>query len=142
MIARCVSRKIEPTSNATLPQEPHTCAGPGALTKLCSDSIGEALTDLLGNHAKEAIFNYMEKTHSVARNEISEHLSDLFALFEQTFGIAGKNVIGRAFAKKIYSKLGWEFEPIQNFQFVDYLETIRARIGREALDSTRLGSNS
>ena len=142
MIARCVSRKIEPASNETLPQEPHTYAAPDALTKLCSDSIGEALTDLLGKHAKEAIFNYMEKTHSVERNEISEHISDLFALFEQTFGIASKKVIGRAFAKKIYSKLGWEFEPMPNFQFVDYLEAISARIVRESLDGTRLGSNA
>ena len=114
---------------------PRAYTGPNALTNLLSDSIDEALTDLLGSRARESIYDYMERNHSVARNEIPERLDDLFKLFEGYFGVKSKNVIGRVIARKVYSKLDWEFVSIPNFEFGDYLERIRTRVAKEALGS-------
>ena len=114
---------------------PRAYTGPNALTNLLSDSIDEALTDLLGSRAREAIYDYMERNYSVARNEIPERLDDLFKLFEGYFGVKSKNVIGRVIARNVYSKLDWEFESIPNFEFGDYLEIIRTRVAKEALGS-------
>ena len=114
---------------------PRAYSGPNAFTNLLSDSIDEALMNLLGSRAREAIYDYMERNYSVARNEIPERLDDLFKLFEGYFGVKSKNVIGRVIARNVYSKLDWEFESIPNFEFGDYLESIRTRVAKEALGS-------
>ncbi len=118
---------------------PRAYSGPNALTNLLSDSIGEALTDLLGSRAREAIYDHMERNHSVARNEIPAHLDDLFKLFGRYFGVGSKNVIGRVIARKVYSNLGWEFVSIPHFEFADYLEKIRTRIAKEGFGSPCFG---
>jgi hypothetical protein len=115
---------------------------PKALTKLLSESINEALTDLIGSRAREAIYDYMERKHSVGRNEIPKHLDSLFTLFEGTFGVGGKKVIGRIIAKKVYAKLDWEFESLPNLEFADYMERIKTDITSEVLEQARSSSRS
>jgi len=116
--------------------------GPKAITNLLSDSISEVLTDLVGSRAREAIYDYMERKHSVGRNEIPEHLDTLFMLFEGTFGVGGTKVIGRMIAKKVYAKLDWKFESLPNLEFADYMERIKTKITSEALEQARSATRS
>lgn len=111
--------------------------GPKTLAHLLSDSICEALTDLIGSRTREAIYEYMERKHSVRRNEIPEHLDSLFTLFERTFGRKGKKVIGRIIAEKVYAKLDWEFESLPSLEFADYMERIKTKITSGALEQAR-----
>ncbi len=126
-------------SNETHSDLPKAYSGPEALVKLLSDSIGEALTDLVGTRAREAIYDYMERNHSVARSEIPEHLDELFRLFGRNFGVASRKVIGRVIAKRVYAKLDWEFHPVSAFELNDYLEGIKARLTRVVLDRSKSG---
>jgi hypothetical protein len=128
---------VPPASNEVHIQLPNAYGGPDALTKLLSDSIGEALTDLIGTRAREAIYDYIERNHSIARSEIPDHLDELFTLFERNFGVASKTVIGRVIAKKVYTKLDLEFYSIPHFEFIDYLEKIKTRLAREVLDRAK-----
>lgn len=128
------SECLSPASEEKRIDLPTAYSGPHALGSLLCDSIGEALTDLLGTRAREAVCDYMKREHSIARNEIPKHLDILFTLFEHNFGARAKNVIGRSIAKKVYAKLDWAFEPIPNFEFADYLERIKTRITREELN--------
>ncbi len=124
-------------SNETPIELPRAYSGPNAFRKLLSDSIGEALTDLVGTRAREAVYDYMERNHSIARSEIPDHIDELFTLFERNFGVASKKVIGRVIAKKVYSKLDWEFHPIPNFQFTDYLERIKTELAKEVFERAK-----
>ena len=112
-------------------QLPNAYRGSDAFAKLLSDSIFESMTDLLGIRVREAVYDFMERKYSVARNEIVQHLDQLFTLFDSNFGVTVRKVISRAFVKKVYSKLEWEFLPIPNFEFADYIDTIKTRIARE-----------
>jgi hypothetical protein len=105
--------------------------GPKTLTNLLSESVSETLTELVGSHAREAIYDYMERKHSVSRDEIPEHLDSLFTVLEDTFGVEGKKVIGRIIAEKVYAKLDWEFESFPNLEFADYMERIKTKITNE-----------
>ena len=133
---------LRPYTNFPTPPDgrinlPTKYGGPKALTNLLSDSISEALTDILGSRAREAVYDYMEREHSVGRNEIPEHLDSFFTLFEDTFGVEGKKVIGRMIAEKVYAKLDWQFESLPNLEFVDYLERIKTKINSEASEQVR-----
>jgi hypothetical protein len=124
-------------SNNSRVELPNTYSGPDALTKLLSDSIDETLTDLLGTRAREAVYDHLERIHSIARDEIPDNTDELFKLFERNFGATSKKVIGRVIAKKVYSKLDWEFRPIANFEFTDYLERIKTKLTKEVLDRAK-----
>jgi hypothetical protein len=101
-----------------------------------SESIDEALTDLLGSRTREAVYDYLERNCSLARNEIPNRLDAFFKLLNETFGKGG-STIGKVIVKKLYAKLGWEFVEIQSYGLMDYVETVRGRLEKEAKGSTR-----
>ena len=128
-----------PEARISLPRKP---GEPKALTDLLFDCISEALTDLVGSRAREAIYDFMERKHSVGRNEIPEHLDSLFTLFEGIFGGGGKKVIGRIIVKKVYAKLDWEIESLPNLEFADYMEKIKTKIANETLEHASSATRS
>ncbi len=103
---------------------------------LLLDSIDEALTDLLGPRAREAIYDYLERNCLLARNEIPTRLGDFFRLLEGTFG-RGCKTIGKVIAKRLYAKLSWEFVEIENFELADYVELVKTRLARELTSPSR-----
>jgi hypothetical protein len=102
----------------------------GGLEGLLLDSIEETLADLLGPRAKEAIFDYLERTYLIGRNEITKSLGDFFCVLDETFG-RGSRTIGKAIAKRLYSKLNWEFVDCAGYDLTDYLSNIKSRLDRE-----------
>jgi hypothetical protein len=97
---------------------------------LLVESMDEALTELLGRRAREAIYDHLERNYLAARNEIPDRLPDLFIVLDETFG-RGSRTIGRVIAKKLYTKLGWEFADIPSYELEDYLKVARERLGRQ-----------
>ena len=125
------------SSDETPVQVPRSYSGPVALSKLLSDSIAEVLTDLVGTRAREAIYDSMEREHSTARTEIPEHPNEFFSLLENIFGAASEKVVERTIAKKIYSKLNWEFHAVPHFELRDYLDGIKTRLMSVVLESAK-----
>jgi hypothetical protein len=67
---------------------------------LLLESIDEALTDLLGGRAREAVYDHLERNCLVARNELSSKLGTFLTLLDDTFGKGGKT-IGKVVARKL-----------------------------------------
>ena len=115
------------------------CAGvpahTDAFSALLLEAIDEALTDLLGRRAREAVYDYLERNCLVARNELPTRLEAFLTLLDDTFG-KGSKTIGRVVARRLYSKLEWEFIEVPGYELVDYVEAVKARIGRELVKQT------
>ena len=115
------------------------CAGvpahTDAFSALLLESIDEALTDLLGRRAREAVYDYLERNCLVARNELPTRLEAFLTLLDDTFG-KGSKTIGRVVARRLYSKLEWEFIEVAGYELVDYVEAVKTRIGRELVKQT------
>ncbi len=103
--------------------------------------IDEALIDLLGSRVREAIYDYLERNHSLSRSEIPKHLNIFLGLLTETFG-TGSKIIGNAIIKRLYEKLEWKFESNPEFEFMDYLDAVRARIAQALLDHAKNGAAS
>jgi hypothetical protein len=116
-----------------------SCARSSGLDDLLRASIDEILNDLLGREGRELVCGYLERNCSIGREDIPMHLPKFYELLEETFGKASK-AIGRAIARNLYEKLGWEFQVDQNFEFFDCLEAARARMGRELVERTKSSS--
>lgn len=100
------------------------------LDDLLRDSIDEVLADLLGRQVREAVYDYLERNCSFHREDISTHLPKFLELLEETFGKASKT-IGRTIARRLFKKLGWEFQDNPNLELFDYLDAAKARIMKE-----------
>lgn len=103
---------------------------------LVGESIDQALDDLLGRRAKEAIYDYLERNYSLARDDIPKNMEKFFRLTGETFGKASRT-IARCIVKRLWEKLGWKFEGINGFEFSDYLEMAKARIARELVQKAK-----
>jgi hypothetical protein len=66
----------------------------------------------------------------MGRSEITKSLGDLFSILDEIFG-KGSKIIGKAIAKKLYSKLNWEFVDCREYELTDYLATVKLRLARE-----------
>jgi len=104
---------------------------------LLGESMNEALTDLLGRRAREAIYDHLERNCLIARSEIPYRLGDFFRLLDETFG-KGSKTIGRVIAKKLYAKLGWEFVEVSSYEPEDYFKVARNRLNRAVAARTNL----
>lgn len=107
-----------------------------SLDDLLLESIDEALADLLGRRAREAIYDHLERNCSLARNDIPKHLNKFMGLLEETFG-KGSKTIGKSVIKRLCEKLEWKFEEMPGFEFMDYLDAIRARIVKMLIDQAK-----
>jgi hypothetical protein len=113
-------------------------------TRARTDSVGillvecmdEALADLLGRRAREAIYDHLERNCLIARNEIPNRLGDFFRLLDETFG-KGSKTIGKVIAKRLYAKLGWEFIEVSSYELKDYVTMVRDRLQRELPDQAK-----
>ena len=84
------------------------------------ESIDEALVDLLGRRAREAIYDHLERRCYMARDEIPNKLGQFCSVLETNFGKAGIT-IERTIAKRFYSKLEKTFIDYPGCSLVDYV---------------------
>jgi len=100
-----------------------TVASLDDLLLLC---MNEVLVDVLGIRVREAIYDYLERNHSLARSDVSIHLEVFMRLLEKLFGKGGKT-IERSIIRRLFDKLNWKFENEHRFDFLCYVEAVRAR---------------
>jgi len=109
-----------------------------SLECLLLESIDDALTDLLGTRAREAVYDYLERTRLLSRKEIPGRLDVLLAVLKDNFG-RGARTISRVIVRKLYAKLDWDFEDLPNYELTDYIAHVRRRLAKELTESVRFG---
>lgn len=110
---------------------------PNTLNDLLLDSIDEALSDLLGTRGRDLIYDHIARNYSFGREDLPLHLNEFLKLLETTFA-RGSKTICRTIIRRLYSKLGWEFNPVPSFELNDYLQATKARIGHELFERARV----
>jgi hypothetical protein len=88
---------------------------------LLLEAIDQALVDLLGRRAREAIYDHLERKCYMARDEMPHRLDEFCDILHVNFGKGG-TTIERAIAKRFYSKLEKKFIDYPGYGLVDYIE--------------------
>jgi predicted lipid-binding transport protein (Tim44 family) len=107
------------------------------LDALVAETMDAVLNELIGKKPTEAIYDYLERDSSVAREEILQNTDKLFEVIEGLFGKKGSKVVSTCIAKRVFQNLDWEFVPVEGFQLSDYIEMARARIARELVKNAK-----
>jgi len=92
------------------------------LAPLFTESVHDALTEILGNIAGEAVLEHLEKHYSIPRRDIPNRIMEFSAAAEKIFGRTFQTV-ERAIAKRFYGKLGLAFYERTDFRLRDYVNT-------------------
>ena len=111
------------------------------LDSLLAVCIRDVMTDLFGKHARDAIFDYLERTHGIGRDELPSHLETMMNLFERIFGKSHR-VIERSIVKRMTSKLKWEFEDSAELDFLGHIAVIRDRFAMSSRNNRKCASCS
>lgn len=114
-----------------------TYTNAGTIEGLLSDCIDHVLSEVLGNKARESIYDYIERNYGVPREDIPTNMSKFFALTGEAFG-SGSRTIARCIVKRMWQELGWAFTDMPGLEFWDYLEIARARMARETVGITKV----
>jgi hypothetical protein len=88
---------------------------------LLLQSIDQALSDLLGRRAKEAIYDYLERRCYMSTDEIPRRLAEFCRILQASFGKGGYT-IQKTIARRFYSRLGKSFIDYPGYTLVDYVE--------------------
>ena len=104
---------------------------------LLLESTDQALSDLLGRRARDQIFDHLATQYRYGREEIPLKIGQFSEFLENLFSTSSPTV-ARAIIRRLSDKLGYEFVPVPGFQFVDYLDTLRARYDRNTEHRERL----
>lgn len=112
---------------------------PDQLLLGCIDAV---LTELLGGRTREAIYDYLARHSSLAKEAIPEHLNELSELLTKTLG-RGAATLERRIASRLYDTLGLEFVDAPNLSLNEHVARIKSMIDREEkkIDSTANGPN-
>jgi len=84
------------------------------------EAVDEGLR-VLGESGKQMVFFYLEKNHSIKRDEIAKK-PEAFALGLEKIFQAGALVIEKLIVESLYSKLGLKYEKKKNYSFGDYVK--------------------
>jgi hypothetical protein len=126
---------------STSPLEGSMCARDNparSVDELLLQCVDEVLFELLGGRAREAVYDHLERDQSLARTDIPKHLNKFLELLDETFGKGGKTIC-KSIIRRMYDKLDWKFYEIRDYEFVDYLDAIRARIARVLIEHAKAG---
>jgi hypothetical protein len=100
---------------------------PDQLLLGCIDAV---LTELLGGKVREAIYDYLARQSSLAKEEIPEHLDEFCELLVKTLG-RGAATLERRIASRLYDSLSLEFVDVPHLSLNEHVARIRSIIDRD-----------
>ena len=103
---------------------------------LLVESVDTALSDLLGERTRNLIYDYLAAHYGYGREEIPQKIDEFYSFLQNTFSSGGKTV-GRTIIRRLFDKLGYEYVNVPGFEFFDYLEAAKARVGRDEVGRER-----
>jgi len=96
------------------------------LRKILLEAVEEGLSSL-GDSPKQAIFFHLETPFEIGNDNIPANLTDFSKALEKIFG-AGAVYLEKLIAKRLYEKLGLEFQEAENWDFLEYIDNARERL--------------
>lgn len=88
-------------------------------SKLLLEAIDHGLL-MLGEDARQAIYDCIENSYQIARDELPEKLEDLHGALTDLLGKGG-NMVEIIAAEKLYKTLHLTFEPKDDWALLDYV---------------------
>jgi hypothetical protein len=108
---------------------------------LVIESLDESLAMVLGEIAKWAVYDGIDRKYEIARSQVTKRLGEFTTALERIFGVTTSQTMTRVVIKRLYTKLGLTFVERPDWRFPDYVMEARSRMAMFK-DSVQRGSVS
>jgi len=98
-------------------------------SKILLAAVEESLSSL-GDSPKQAILFHLEASFKIKKENIPTNLTEFSKALEGIFG-PGASYLEKLIAKRLYEKLGLEFENEGNWDFLECVTKVQKRIMRK-----------
>jgi hypothetical protein len=95
---------------------------------LLLESIDETITILLSREVVDALYRYLQTTHSISRDQIPSRLDALSSILAKTFGLPSSATISKVIARRFYSKLALTFSDNPGGSLLEYVERAKMKV--------------
>ena len=99
---------------------------------LLVDSVGEAITDVLGAKVTTAFWQHIQAYLGITKEEMPYRLDTLFSALKDAFGVGG-DTLGRLILKKLYAKVGLPLEYTPDRPLVQYVEELKEYLAKDLM---------
>jgi len=89
-------------------------------------SMHEVVADLLGLRVRKVFYDCLQVERGFRREAIPEHQDSFQQFLDENFGKASRTLT-RAIAKRFYTKLGWSFVEMPQYDLLDYFNMAQKR---------------
>lgn len=96
------------------------------LRKILLEAVEEGLSSL-GDSPKHAIFFHLENSFEISKDNIPTSLTEFSKALEKIFG-PGASYLEKLILKNLYEKLGLEFEEVESWNFLEYVNDVEKRL--------------
>jgi hypothetical protein len=96
------------------------------IRKILLEAVEEGLSSL-GDSPKQAIFFHLETSFEISKDNIPTNLTEFSKALEKIFG-PGALYLEKLIVKRLYEKLGLEFEEVKNWDFLEYVNNAREHL--------------
>ena len=111
---------------------PRSLRGRTDFNDLLIDSVGEAITDVLGARVTPAFWNHVQAYLGITKEEMANDLDTLFSALKDAFGVGG-DTLGRLVLKKLYAKVGVPFEYTPDRPLLKYVEDLKEFLAKDLM---------
>lgn len=95
-------------------------------SKILLAAVEESLSSL-GDSPKQAILFHLESSFKIKKEHIPENITEFSKALEKIFG-PGAEYLERLIVKRLYEKLGLEFENSESRDFLECVDNVKKRI--------------
>jgi hypothetical protein len=97
---------------------------------LLTDSIEEAITDLVGHGVMGALYFCLAEKYATTKDTLPYRLETLMSALRDNFGESA-DIMGKAVAKRFCQKLELQFVDVPGWDLIAYVEQAKVRLQRE-----------
>lgn len=96
------------------------------LRKTLLEAIEDGISSL-GDSPKQAIFFHLENSFQIGKENIPANVNEFAKALEKIFG-PGATYLEKLIARRLYEKLGLDFEEVENWNFLEYVDNAKKHL--------------
>ena len=97
--------------------------------KILLDMVDQGIREVFGETGVQFIYNYLERSASLRRDDIPEKLEIFVEGLGEMLG-SGAMVVEKFVLKNLYSCLGVNYQEKEGYRFSDYVREIEIKLSR------------
>jgi len=97
-----------------------------AFEKILIDAVDEGLL-MLGESGRDLVYFRLRHSYALSKENVPDHPEIFVECLGKIFG-SGSKAIEKAIIKSLYRKLGWQYVEKKNFDFLECLNEVKARL--------------